>query len=230
MKSDFINRATHELRTPIATMLLMVNLMDGINTDEEYKEYWDVLKSELHREHLLVEDLLSAGRMESNQTKLNIHLINVAETLKQTVHKIGLSAKEKNMTLVLHVADEVNPTSYLIQADENALTQVFVNLLGNAVKFSLSGSTINVFLKKEIDGVGISIVDSGMGIPSEDIPLLFSRFFRGTNAIHEEIPGTGIGLYIVRSILEKHNGNIKVHSELGKGSQFDIWLPSIFSL
>jgi PAS domain S-box-containing protein len=230
MKSDFINRATHELRTPIATMLLMVNLMDGINTTEEYKEYWDVLKSELHREHLLVEDLLSAGRMESNQTKLNIHLINVAETLKQTVHKIGLSAKEKDMTLVLHVADEVSPTSYLIQADENALTQVFVNLLGNAVKFSLSGSTINVFLKKEIDGVGISIIDTGMGIPSEDIPLLFGRFFRGTNAIHEEIPGTGIGLYIVRSILEKHNGNIKVHSELGKGSQFDIWLPAIFSL
>ena len=71
----------------------------------------------------------------------------------------------------------------------------------------------------------ISIIDTGIGIPSEDLPLLFTRFFRGSNAIENEIPGTGIGLFIVQSILEKHGGKIKAHSELGKGSQFDIWLP-----
>ncbi len=225
MKSDFINRATHELRTPIATMLLMVNLIDGDVTDEEYDEYWNVLKSELNRERLLVEDLLSAGRLESNQAHLHFRFIDCCEVLKQSIYQIEQPARLKNVTLTLHLTEELDETAYIIHADENALTQVFVNLLGNAIKFTPSGGNIDVFMNRQVDGVFCSIKDSGMGIPSEDIPLLFNRFFRGQNAIQDEIPGTGIGLFIVRSILEKHDGNIKVHSELGKGSQFDIWLP-----
>ena len=225
MKSDFINRATHELRTPIATMLLMVNLLDGPKTDEEYVEYWDILKSELHREHLLVEDLLSAGRLESNQTQLKFRRIDVLEILKQGVTHISSTAKEKHIEIAIISEKEPENETFFINADENSLKQVFINLLGNAVKFSYPGSEIKAILKNEKNGVSISIIDSGMGIPSEDIPLLFSRFFRGTNAIYEEIPGTGIGLFIVRSILEKHKGTIKVRSELGKGSQFEVWLP-----
>jgi len=100
-----------------------------------------------------------------------------------------------------------------------------MNLLGNAIKFTPSGGQINVLMQKSNSGFEISIRDTGIGIPSEDMPLLFTRFFRGTNAIKNEISGTGIGLFIVQSILEKHGGSIKVRSELGKGSQFTIWLP-----
>jgi two-component system sensor histidine kinase ResE len=222
MKSDFINRATHELRTPVATMLLMVNLIDGDAATAERQEYWEVLKSELSRERLLVEDLLSAGRLENDQANLHFRLIDSAEVLKQALHQVEQPAREKNVTLVLSRADDLEK---IIDADENALTQVFVNLLGNAIKFTPSGGNVNIFVKSLNLGVQISIVDTGIGIPSEDLPLLFNRFFRGSNAIQQEIQGTGIGLYIVRSILEKHNGSIKVHSKLGQGSQFDIWLP-----
>ena len=225
MKSDFINRATHELRTPIATMLLMVNLLDGDITREEYVEYWNVLKTELNRERMLVEDLLSAGRLESNQTHMHFRFIDVSDLMKQAIRQFDQPAREKDVILGLTLNDTLDETAYLLNADGGALTQVFVNLLGNAMKFTPSGGRIDVSMSRLLDGLSITIKDTGMGIPSEDLPLLFNRFFRGANAILEEIPGTGIGLFIVRSILEKHGGNIKVHSEIGKGTQFDIWIP-----
>ena len=226
MKSDFINRATHELRTPIATILLMVNLIEGGTTPQEYHEYWDVLKSELNRERILIEDLLSAGRLESNQLDLHVSSFNLAEFISQITRQIEPPAREKRISLSLQTLLNPQASSPLIQADEKALTQVLVNLLGNAIKFTPSGGNVNVLLQKKDSGFEISIIDTGMGIPSEDLPLLFTRFFRGTNAIENEIPGTGIGLFIVQSILEKHGGSINVHSELGKGSRFIIWLPS----
>jgi len=225
MKSDFINRATHELRTPIATMLLMANLIDGHVTKEEYNEYWAVLKTELRRERMLVEDLLSAGRLESNQAHMHFRVIDVSNIIKESLRQFEQPAREKNIRISSHFSDELDETAYFIMADESALSQVFVNLLGNAIKFTPNNGKVDVFMKRHNDGLDISIRDTGMGIPSEDIPLLFNRFFRASNAINDEIPGTGIGLYIVRSILEKHGGTIKVHSEVNSGTEFEIWLP-----
>ena len=225
MKSDFINRATHELRTPIATMLLMVNLIDGGVPPAEHAEYWGVLKSELDRERLLVEDILSAGRLESNQVNLHFRFLDIDDLIKKVAQRVELPAREKDIRLTIHSQEELGETSVIINGDESSLTQVFVNLFGNAIKFSPSGGKVDVFLERQGTGIKISIVDTGIGIPSEDLPLLFNRFFRGSNAIYNEIQGTGIGLFIVRSILEKHGGTIKVNSELGQGSQFTIWLP-----
>ena len=225
MKSDFINRATHELRTPIATMLLMVNLIDGGTTSVEFDEYWGVLKSELTRERLLVEDILSAGRLESDQVHLHFRFLDIDELIKQVARQVELPAREKEITVTIHTQEDLDETSWLVNGDEGALSQVFVNLLGNAIKFTPSGGKVDVFLERQAAGIKISVNDSGIGIPSEDLPHLFNRFFRGSNAIQNEIQGTGIGLFIVRSILEKHGGTIRVHSELEQGSQFEIWLP-----
>jgi PAS domain S-box-containing protein len=225
MKSDFINRASHELRTPIATMLLMANLIDGGTTQEEYREYWDVMKSELDRERLLVEDLLSVGRLENNQVDLHFSSFNIGEFIDLIIHQVELPAREKSISILRKTDLDLDEATCLIHGDKKALTQVFLNILNNAIKFTPANGKITIVLKKKDFGFEISIIDTGMGIPAEDIPLLFTRFFRGANAIEEEVPGTGIGLFIVRSILEKHGGNIKVWSELGKGSQFDIWLP-----
>ena len=225
MKSDFINRATHELRTPIATMLLMINLIDGGSTPTEYDEYWDVLKSELSRERILVEDLLSAGRLESDRFNLNFRSFEILPLIEDVTHQFEHPAREKNISISFQSMLEADDSLHLIMADEKAMTQVFMNLIGNALKFTPSGGNINISLERVNSGYGIVISDTGIGIPSEDLPLLFTRFFRGTNAIENEIPGTGIGLYIVQSILEKHAGKIKVRSELGLGTQFDIWLP-----
>jgi len=226
MKSDFINRASHELRTPIATMLLMVNLLDGESTEQEEQEYWEVLKSELNRERVLIEDLLVVGRLESDKIDLHISSFDFTELLNQVVRQMELPAREKQISIQTKATPAPEEPSYLIEADEKALTQVLMNLMGNAIKFTPSSGSITINLQRMNSGFEVSIIDTGIGIPGDDIPLLFTRFFRGTNAIEDEIPGTGIGLFIVRSIVEKHGGEINVRSELGKGSQFDVWLPA----
>jgi PAS domain S-box-containing protein len=227
MKSDFINRATHELRTPIATMVLMVDLIEGMITNEEIGEYWNVLKGELNRERMLVEDLLSAGRLESDRFQFNFRLIDVEKIITATVQQFEPAAREKEISVVVESALPEGSRA-LVNGDENALNQVFVNLVSNAIKFTLLGGKVRIRIEKEAAGLKVSIVDTGIGIPSEDRPMLFNRFFRGTNAVQQEIQGTGIGLFIVRSILDKHGGKVAVaSSEVDKGSQFDVWLPLV---
>ncbi len=226
MKTDFINRASHELRTPIATMLLMTDLLDEKMQGENADEYWDVLKSELQRERGLIEHLLNAGLLEGEQDRTNFHSLEIDELIQQAVHSFEPAAREKGISLnvVLIPADE-NTAPRLVQGDQNDLNLVLTNLVGNAIKFTPSGGKVSIQAQNVEGHVLISIADSGIGIPSQDLPLLFSRFFRASNAIEEEIQGTGLGLYLVRSILDKHNGRIQVTSEQGTGSRFDIWLP-----
>lgn len=227
MKSDFINRASHELRTPIANMVLMAHLIDSGGSQEEKQEYWDVLKNELERERTLVEDLLSVGRLESGQVDLRLGSFDLAEMLSNVVQQLDQQARKKQISILLQIIPAFDQIPVHITADEKALIQVFVNLLGNAIKFTPPNGRVNITLQRAHAGFEVSVRDTGIGIPSQDIPLLFTRFFRGTNAIEEEIPGTGIGLFIVYATIKKHGGKIKVSSELGQGSQFDIWLPEI---
>ena len=227
MKSDFINRATHEMRTPITTMLLMVNLIDGDPNNPDFKEYWNVLISELNRERMLVEDLLSAGRLEGDQFQFSFRPLEVSALITKTVQQWEPAAREKNISMIMESLLQDSEALMLVRADENALRQVFTNLVGNAIKFTNAGGSVRVRVQKVGKGIQISIIDTGIGIPSEDLPMLFNRFFRGSNAVLEEIQGTGIGLFIVRSILDKHAGHIEVATELGKGSQFDVWLPEM---
>jgi len=225
MKTDFISRASHELRTPIATMLLMTNLLDDKMKSEDSEEYWDVLKSELERERKLVEHLLDAGTLEGKQKPTNLRALDIDQLITQAVQNLEPAAREKGITLDVVSIPAENPSARLVDGDPIGLNQVLINLVGNAIKFSPSGGKVSI-QTQSVDGkLLISIIDSGMGIPSQDLPLLFTRFFRGSNAIEDEIQGTGLGLFLVRSILDKHNGKIEVTSELGKGSRFDVWLP-----
>jgi PAS domain S-box-containing protein len=226
LKSDFINRATHELRTPIATMLLMVNLIDGETTLDEFNEYWGVMKSELNRERLLVEGLLTAGRLESDRSSLNKRPVDIEQVIRESFDILNPNAREKEINLLLETGLQEGETPITVLGDETALSQVIVNLIGNAIKFTPPGGSVKVRTILEGDGIKISVADTGIGIPAEDLPLLFGRFFRGSNAIEKEIQGTGIGLFIVRSIVEKHDGTVHVTSELGSGSTFEVWLPS----
>jgi len=225
MKSDFINRATHELRTPLTTMLLMIHLIDEGSTPEEQKEFWEILKTEINRERTLVENFLQVGRLENKQHELKIAPLLLVGLLKNVIKQFMPAAREKQISVdLINLADPGVP-DMLIEADESALTQVFVNLLSNAIKFSPLNSKVIIQVEKKDPGVEISIADMGIGIPDAEIPMLFSRFFRAQNAVEKEIPGSGIGLFIVRSIVDLHKGKIKVYSELGKGSQFVVWLP-----
>jgi len=225
MKSDFINRATHELRTPLTTMLLMIHLIDEGSTPEEQKEFWEILKTEIDRERTLVENFLQVGRLENKSFELKTAPIVLNDLLKKVIKQFVPVAREKNISIEFANPAESGLLDLIIQADESALTQVFVNLVSNAIKFSPVNGKITIQVQKKDQGVEISVADTGIGIPDSEIPLLFSRFFRAKNAVEKEIPGSGIGLFIVRSIVDLHKGKIEVRSELGKGSQFVVWLP-----
>jgi len=223
IKSDFINRATHELRTPLTTALLMVDLLENSPDPVDQEKYWRILRSELDRQKVLVEDLLSASRLEKQSFELDRKKTEIITTLKACIDTIQPLTEQKNIKLVTHFCRD-NPVTI---GDDRALQQVFNNLLGNAVKFTPEKGLITITCKKKDEWIEISISDTGFGIPSEDMKHLFSRFFRARNAVGYEIPGSGIGLFLVKSLVESMDGTVSVESQEGKGSTFTVKLHLI---
>jgi PAS domain S-box-containing protein len=220
MKSDFINRASHELRTPLTSAMLMTELIQEGGTQEELDEYWHTLKSELNRQKILIDRLLIAGRLESSMMKLEIEPMDVIPVLEESLMAVKPIAAKGKVSLSLNVQQR---TSQVI-GDKSGLQQVFINLINNAVKFSRQGGTVQVSVSESESEVLVDIVDSGVGIPEQAIPHLFERFYRAKNVTIAEIPGSGIGLYIVKSIIEELGGTIQVKSVLNQGTTFMVGL------
>jgi PAS domain S-box-containing protein len=220
MKSDFINRASHELRMPLTNAILMVNLIQGGGAPAELQEYWSILNSELDRQKVLIERLLVAGRLESRALKLENTPINLIPILDESILAVKLFANKRNINL--RVSLPAGPV--IVLGDKSGLQQVFINLINNAVKFSPEGTSVELDVRLEAGVVRAAISDHGMGIPAEDIPHLCERFFRGRNVTIAEIPGSGIGLYIVKSIVEELGGSIQVESVLKQGTTITVTL------
>lgn len=220
MKSDFINRASHELRTPLTSAILMTELIQEGGTTEELNEYWRTLKSELNRQKILIDRLLIAGRLESGMMKLEIGSMDIIPVLEESLLAVKSIAAKGKVSLSLVV--QHRPV-YVI-GDKSGLQQVFINLINNAVKFSRQGGTVKVALSETESEVLIKIIDSGVGIPQQALPHLFERFYRAKNVTIAEIPGSGIGLYIVKSIVEALGGTIHVDSVLDEGTTFTVAL------
>jgi PAS domain S-box-containing protein len=220
MKSDFINRASHELRTPLTTAILMCDLLQSDGDPADKVEYWQILNNELNRQKSLIDRLLVAGRLESGKLTLEPETLDVIPILEESALAIKSIAKKKDITIKLSGF----PSSLLVWGDKSGLQQVFINLINNAAKFSPPGSFVTINVLKEINKVHISISDQGLGIPPEAMPNLFEQFFRARNVTLAEIPGSGVGLYIVKSIIEELKGEIKVESEINKGTTFIITL------
>ena len=220
MKSDFINRASHELRTPLTAAILMTELIQEGGTTEELNEYWRTLKSELNRQKILIDRLLIAGRLESGMMKLEISSMDVIPVLEESMMAVkAIAAKGK---VALKFTAERRPVHII--GDKSGLQQVFINLINNAVKFSRQGGAVNIMVSENETEVLIDIVDSGVGIPQQAIPHLFERFYRAKNVTIAEIPGSGIGLYIVKSIVETLGGTIHVKSVIDQGTTFTVSL------
>ncbi len=220
MKSDFINRASHELRTPLTSAILMTELLQEGGTKEEKDEYLGVLMNELNRQKELINQLLLAGRLESGKIHLEAVPMDLMPVLKESMQAVKAIANKRNITITLAPEHE----SMQILGDVGGLSQVFINLINNAVKFSPAGKEVLVSaLLDETDAV-VSITDHGLGIPADSISHLFERFYRARNVTVAEIPGSGIGLYIVKSIVDELHGLISVVSEVNQGTTFTVRL------
>ncbi len=222
MKTDFIHRAAHELRTPLATISLMADLLQEGGTEAEIEQYWAALKAELQRQKALMEDILTMGKLESGGLSLRIAPVDLSSALADAINAVTQLALSRRIAIIRSNIWRLP----IIYGDKHHLTQVFINLLDNAIKFSREGGNIEISAIEDEEGVLIKFKDYGIGIPAADLPSLFNRFVRASNAALNEIPGSGVGLFLVKVLIEKMGGHIKVESSLGEGSVFSVWLPT----
>lgn len=228
-RQDFVANVSHELRTPISMLQgYSEALVDGIvGSEEERQELAQIINDESQRMGRLVEDLLDLTRMESGHYEMACEEVNLILLSERAVRKFSALAADKGIQLFT-----VHQHEPLIAdcADEDRLEQVFTNLIDNAIRYTKAGGNIHIITRKlEQNGQSyaeVQVKDEGAGIPSEDLPFIFDRFYKADKArTRGKTSGTGLGLAIVSNIIEAHRGTVNVESELGKGTTFFFKIP-----
>lgn len=223
-KTDFISSVSHELRTPLTS----IKGYAAILLEEKLGSLPPAVKERLekinrHSDELvhMVNDLLDIARIESGKIIMKIEEQDLKDIIVTVSDLILIQCKNKNIELVLDVQKDIP----LILADRTQIERVFVNLLGNAVKFTLQNGRITIKARAKDKIVQVDISDTGIGIPPDALSKIFDEFYRVDNPINQEVKGTGLGLSLVKHIIEAHKGNIWVESKLDKGSKFSFTLP-----
>jgi PAS domain S-box-containing protein len=224
VKDRFVSSVSHELRTPITNIVGYLELlMDGVYGDPSDEQSRAMSRIEMNSRRLLtlIDDLLTLSRMESGQPELQpVDLVAVVRRAEEIVRP-GLLRRD--LTLDVELPDR----EVVIAGDESQLERLVINLATNAIKFTLDGGAVTLRLVPPADGTGpvLEVEDTGIGIPEGDQEMLFSRFFRATQALETAVPGSGLGLSIAKSIAEIHGGRISARSVLGEGSTFRVEFP-----
>ncbi|MEK4252898.1 ATP-binding protein [Ureibacillus sp. FSL K6-2830] len=225
LRSDFIANVSHELRTPIAMLQgYSEAIIDGVvETEEDKNEMIKIIYDESQRMGRLVADLLDLARMESGHTTLVKESVPINSVFERITQKFSQVAKENHIQLMFHteMSDDV-----LINIDEDRIEQVLTNLIDNAIRHTPEDGSVTVSLEQELSYLKVQVSDTGEGIPKEDLPFVFERFYKADKArTRTRKVGTGLGLAIAKNIVEAHNGNIRVDSEVGEGTTFTFYLP-----
>lgn len=225
MKLDFISMAAHELRTPLTTIKGYLSVLLGENIQNLTPDQKDFLnKINISSKQLLslVENLLGVARIERGALSLNLEPIDWVEKLKQIVTDFQNQAGERNIILEFTPPIQQIPQ---IEVDKLRIDEILTNLLINAINYTPPGGKINVWIETNGQEVITHIKDTGEGIDKESLPHLFTKFFRASGKISQSSKGTGLGLYIAKSIIQMHQGKIWVDSTFGQGSTFSFSLP-----
>jgi signal transduction histidine kinase len=233
-KNDFISTVNHELRTPLTSIIGYIELLKSeieLGKDPQIDLIVDVVDKNALVLLDLVESILSLSRLDSKQNKPLFEEVNLINTVEKAIFVLTPQADLNHVDIKLAFNQD---NDYLVMGDPNQLSQVFLNLISNAVKFSPEKSEILITFSRVLNDqmenhISVSIIDNGIGIPEKEIPELFHRFFRASNAINKQIVGTGLGLAIVSKIIEIHKGKISVSSQENKGSTFRVEIPAFVS-
>ena len=221
----FVSNVSHELRTPLTSVKSYLEALDeGALYEPVAPDFIKVSLNETNRMMRMVTDLLHLSRIDNATSHLDVELINFTAFITFILNrfdKIRAQDQEKKDELVR----DYPITSVWIEIDTDKMTQVIDNILNNAIKYSPDGGKITVSMKTTDDQMILSISDQGLGIPKEDLPKIFDRFYRVDKARSRAQGGTGLGLAIAKEIIKQHNGFIWAKSEYGKGSTFTIVLP-----
>ena len=223
MRKEFVANVSHELRTPLTTIKSYTEtLLDGAMESKEYTvNFLKVIDSETERMTRLVKDLLQLSKLDYDNTQWNMKKFSIYKIVSECVYKMNISAKQKRQVLEFNSDLDIPE----IMGDKDRIEQVIVNILSNAIKYTPEKGKISVNLSLEEDNIIVKVADTGIGIPKEDLPRLFERFYRVDKARSRMLGGTGLGLSIARQIVEAHKGKIRIQSEYGQGTQVFISLP-----
>ncbi|MBV8817559.1 MAG: PAS domain-containing protein, partial [Acidobacteriaceae bacterium] len=225
VRKDFVANVSHELRTPLATIRgYAETLLDGgLEDQENNRKFIEIILSHAIRLNNIASDLLIISELESNGSATQPKPVSIRSVVESALRTVESSARVCGVRLTSGRIEDFQVMGYEIR-----LEQAFVNLLDNAIKFNRPEGEVRIETNAIKDGqASVTITDTGIGIPSDDVPRIFERFYRVDKARSRAVGGTGLGLSIVRHVIEQAGGSIQVESQLGKGSRFTVLLPCV---
>ncbi|HEY1660972.1 MAG TPA: HAMP domain-containing sensor histidine kinase [Verrucomicrobiae bacterium] len=228
MKSNFVSSVSHELRAPIASVRLMAeNLERGkIPEAQKQNDYFRFIVQECRRLSSLIENVLDFSRIERGRKQYEFEATNLSALTQTTVKLMESYAAEKGVQLKTAFNPQPSDAGLELNVDGRAIQQALVNLIDNAIKHSPKGASVQIGLEAKFDLIQLWVEDQGQGIPAKEHEKIFERFYRSGSELRRETQGVGIGLSIVKHIVESHGGRVRVQSEPGQGSRFTIELPA----
>jgi two-component system, OmpR family, phosphate regulon sensor histidine kinase PhoR len=224
IKNDFINNMTHEFKTPISTISLaceVLNDKDMAANPSVISRYLGIINDENKRLGTQVEKVLQTALMDKGEVKMILATVNTHEAIMKVVDNISPQIEMKKGSINL----ELNATNVEVTADKVHFTNIIFNLLDNAIKYSKDSPEIKLESKNVLGGILISVADKGIGMSNDVQKNIFEKFYRVPTGNLHDVKGFGLGLSYVKKMVEEHHGTIKVHSVLGEGSKFEIFLP-----
>jgi signal transduction histidine kinase len=223
-KTSFLASSSHDLRTPLTSIIGYVELLvdgDAGPIPPLQAKMIDAISRNTRRLRALIEDMLTISKMELGSFTSNLRPLDLVELVPQVAEAIRPSAAESGLTLEVDCRDG----ELMVDGDSEQLDRVLLNLLSNAVKYTPRGGKVALTAAREDDVALLTVDDTGMGIPVADQRSLFTRFFRASNAVAQHIPGSGLGLSIVHTVVANHRGEVKLTSEEGHGTSVAIRIP-----
>jgi len=222
MKDEFVSLVSHELRTPLTSIRGYVELLldEGDSLTTEQQKFLKVVDRNSVRLLELVGDLLLLAQIDAGRFEIELEEVDLVEVVEESIEACRPIADAREVELVASI-EPLPP----LRGDRARLSQVLDNLVSNALKFTPSGGRVNVTLKASAESALLEVADTGLGIATEEQPLLFKRFFRSSQATEHAIPGTGLGLTITKAIVERHSGRISLESEVDVGTTVRVEIP-----
>ncbi len=224
MRSDFVANASHELRTPLAAILGYVETLQDMNDEADAptrNRFLAIIEREARRMQQLVIDLLSISRVEADRFRRPTTPVDFAAIVRHTLAQMKDSAEARPQDIADRLGDAAQP----VLGDAAQLGQLVHNIVSNAMKYGRPGTPVTVELTREGRRVRLSVQDEGEGIAPDHLPRLTERFYRVDEARSRSVGGTGLGLAIVKHISERHNGQLDIQSEVGKGTRVSVSFP-----
>src|SRR5258708_22326411 len=218
-KSEFVSLVAHELKVPMTSIQGYADILSKagpVNAQQE--QFVGIIKNNVSRMKVLVTDLSDISRIESGQLRVNMASVKLSDSINTAIDGTRTEIEQRKHKLVVNVEPNLPP----VQADPDRIPHVLLNLVSNAYKYSPDASTITVTARRSNDRVLVSVADTGVGMTSEQLAKLGTKFWRADNGLQQ--PGTGLGFAITRNLIELMHGTLDIESEPGKGSKFTISL------